>query len=44
MMIIISILLTILIAGIIGWQAKMKQFPFNGFKWVKAANILLGYS
>lgn len=32
-MMIISILLTILIAGIIGWQAKMKQFPFNGFKW-----------
>lgn len=26
-------LLTMIIAGVIGWQANMRVFPFNGFKW-----------
>lgn len=30
---IINLILTLLIAGLIGWQAKMRVFPFNGFKW-----------
>lgn len=30
---IVNMLLTMTIAGVIGWQAKMRVFPFNGFRW-----------
>lgn len=29
----LNMLLTMIIAGVIGWQANMRVFPFNGFKW-----------
>lgn len=30
-MTVVNMLLTLALAGVIGWQAKVKAFPFNGF-------------
>lgn len=29
----INLIITIIIAGILGYQARNQVFPFNGFKW-----------